>query len=89
MTPRKNTSIRLSDGESSGLKQIAAEHGVKESVLMQKAIRRFLRDYERVGPTVLIEDDTAFAFAEGEFKLRTRKVQQPLHSSHGASSASA
>jgi transposase-like protein len=57
MSARKNTSIRLSDEERNGIAELAAKHGVKDSVIMQKAIRRFLSDYEREGPMLLVRED--------------------------------
>ena len=64
MSPRKNTSIRLSDEERNGISELAQRHGVKESVIMQKAIRRFLADYQSEGPMLLVKEDYTEPAAE-------------------------
>lgn len=57
MKPRKNTSIRLHDAEREELQAIADKAGIKPSVVMQKAIQRFIRAYVARGASVLYDDE--------------------------------
>lgn len=53
---RKNTSIRLLETEKCAVENIATRANVKPSVIIQRAIRKFIEDYNTIGPVVLLED---------------------------------